>query len=65
MLFFSHLVSSRGESDFVPDIEAVGEAMGRHVDREFAQAWVRGRARDGATPHPRDSTESNRIIPAA
>jgi signal transduction histidine kinase len=35
----------RGEPAIARDIEAVGEAMGRHVDRELARARVRGRTR--------------------
>jgi signal transduction histidine kinase len=38
----------RGESDMARDIEAVGDAMSRHVDRELARARVRRRARSGA-----------------
>lgn len=38
----------RGERDIAENIEAVSEAMGRHVDRELARARVRGRARGGA-----------------
>jgi signal transduction histidine kinase len=37
----------RGEGAIAQDIEAVGEAMRRHVDRELARARVRGRARRG------------------
>ena len=37
----------RGEHAIAQDIEAVGEAMSRHVDRELARARVRGRARIG------------------
>ncbi|WP_440639395.1 sensor histidine kinase [Bradyrhizobium sp. PUT101] len=35
----------RGEHEIARDIEAVGEGMARHVDRELARARVRGRAR--------------------
>ena len=35
----------RGEADIAQDIEAVGDAMSRHVDRELARARVRGAAR--------------------
>jgi signal transduction histidine kinase len=38
----------RGEHAIAQDIEAVGEAMSRHVDRELARARVHGRARTGA-----------------
>lgn len=38
----------RGEADIARDIEAVGEAMSRHVDRELARARVRGAARQRA-----------------
>jgi signal transduction histidine kinase len=37
-----------GEHAIARDIEAVGEAMSRHVDRELARARVRGRAIRGA-----------------
>ena len=39
----------RGETAIAQDIEAVGDAMSRHVDRELARARVRGalRHRDG------------------
>ncbi|MGZ5903028.1 MAG: sensor histidine kinase [Reyranella sp.] len=37
----------RGEHAIAQDIEAVGEAMSRHVDRELARARLRGRARTG------------------
>ncbi len=39
----------RGETTIAQDIEAVGDAMSRHVDRELARARVRGavRHRDG------------------
>ena len=40
----------RGEHAIAQDIEAVGEAMSRHVDRELARARVRGRLRHAATP---------------
>lgn len=43
----SHL-RDRGEHEIAEGIEAVSEAMGRHVDRELARARVRGRARGGA-----------------
>ncbi|MBI5262575.1 MAG: sensor histidine kinase [Bradyrhizobium sp.] len=39
----------RGEHAIAEDIEAVGEAMGRNVDRELARARVRGRARTAGT----------------
>ncbi|PMZ82869.1 histidine kinase, partial [Pseudomonas sp. FW306-2-11AD] len=32
----------RGERDIARDIDFVGEAMGRHVDRELARARIRG-----------------------
>ncbi|MCF8477965.1 MAG: HAMP domain-containing histidine kinase [Pseudolabrys sp.] len=35
----------RGEADIAQGIEAVGDAMSRHVDRELARARVRGAAR--------------------
>ena len=35
----------RGEQAIAQDIEAVGDAMSRHVDRELARARVRGAAR--------------------
>ena len=35
----------RGETTIAQDIEAVGDAMSRHVDRELARARVRGAAR--------------------
>ncbi|TPQ35325.1 histidine kinase [Bradyrhizobium guangdongense] len=35
----------RGEEDIAHGIEAVGDAMSRHVDRELARARVRGTAR--------------------
>ena len=35
----------RGEEDIAQDIEAVGDAMSRHVDRELARARARGTAR--------------------
>ena len=35
----------RGEAAIAQDIEAVGDAMSRHVDRELARARVRGAAR--------------------
>jgi signal transduction histidine kinase len=35
----------RGEADIAQDIEAVGDAMSRHVDRELARARVRGAVR--------------------
>lgn len=35
----------RGQDDIARDIEAVGNAMSRHVDRELARARARGRAR--------------------
>jgi signal transduction histidine kinase len=38
----------RGENTIARDIEMVGEAMSRHVDRELARARVRGRALPGA-----------------
>ncbi len=37
----------RGERDIACDIEAVGEAMGRHVDRELARARIRRHGRGG------------------
>jgi signal transduction histidine kinase len=37
----------RGQSAIAQDIEAVGEAMRRHVDRELARARVRARVRRG------------------
>jgi len=40
----------RGEHAIARDIEAVGESMGRHVDRELARARVRGRAGSGSKP---------------
>ena len=44
----------RGEGAIAQDIEAVGDAMSRHVDRELARARVRGSARqrraDASTP---------------
>ncbi|MDR0246806.1 MAG: HAMP domain-containing histidine kinase [Burkholderiales bacterium] len=39
----------RGEHAIAQDIEAVGEAMSRHVDRELARVRVRGRLRHVAT----------------
>jgi signal transduction histidine kinase len=38
----------RGEHTIARDIETVGEAMSRHVDRELARARVRGRLRRAA-----------------
>lgn len=38
----------RGEAAIARDIEAVGEAMSRHVDRELARARVRGSVRQRA-----------------
>jgi len=38
----------QGEHAIAQDIEAVGEAMSRHVDRELARARVRGRLRHAA-----------------
>jgi signal transduction histidine kinase len=38
----------RGESAIASDIEAVGDSMRRHVDRELARARVRGRVPRGA-----------------
>lgn len=38
----------RGEGVIARDIEAVGDAMSRHVDRELARARVRGAARNRA-----------------
>jgi signal transduction histidine kinase len=38
---------ARGESSIARDIEAVGDAMRRHVDRELARARVRGRVLRG------------------
>ncbi len=35
----------RGEGDIAEDVEAIGEAMGRHVDRELARARVRRHGR--------------------
>ena len=35
----------RGQDALADDIEAIGDAMSRHVDRELARARVRGRAR--------------------
>jgi signal transduction histidine kinase len=35
----------RGDEDIAQDIEAVGDAMSRHVDRELARARARGTAR--------------------
>ena len=35
----------RGEQEIAQDIEAVGDAMRRHVDRELARARARGTAR--------------------
>ncbi|MCC6947805.1 MAG: HAMP domain-containing histidine kinase [Bradyrhizobiaceae bacterium] len=40
----------RGEHAIAQDIETVGEAMSRHVDRELARARVRGHLRRAATP---------------
>ena len=40
----------RGEHAIAQDIEVVGEAMSRHVDRELARARVRGRLRHAAAP---------------
>lgn len=40
----------RGEHAIAQDIEAVGDAMSRHVDRELARARVRAIARHGALP---------------
>ncbi|MBS0245166.1 MAG: sensor histidine kinase [Proteobacteria bacterium] len=37
-----------GQDAVANDIEAIGEAMSRHVDRELARARVRGRARSHA-----------------
>ena len=37
----------RGEGDIAEDVEAVSEAMGRHVDRELARARVRRYGRGG------------------
>ena len=39
----------RGEHAIARDIEAVGEAMSRHVDRELARARLRGRVLRGAS----------------
>ncbi|UWU88923.1 sensor histidine kinase [Bradyrhizobium sp. CB1015] len=39
------LLRQRGEQDVAKAIEAVGEAMSRHVDRELARARARGTAR--------------------
>jgi signal transduction histidine kinase len=39
---------SRGEEAIADDIEAVGDAMSRHVDRELARARVRGAVRNSA-----------------
>ncbi|MBI5128202.1 MAG: HAMP domain-containing histidine kinase [Rhodopseudomonas palustris] len=39
----------RGEDRLARDIEAVGSAMSRHVDRELARARLRGDARRGET----------------
>ncbi|WP_022722900.1 sensor histidine kinase [Rhodopseudomonas sp. B29] len=39
----------RGEDKLARDIEAVGSAMSRHVDRELARARLRGAARRGET----------------
>jgi signal transduction histidine kinase len=38
----------RGEDRLARDIETVGEAMSRHVDRELARARLHGQARRGA-----------------
>ena len=38
----------RGEAEIAQGIEAVGDAMSRHVDRELARARVRGAARQRA-----------------
>jgi signal transduction histidine kinase len=40
----------RGEHSIAQDIEAIGETMSRHVDRELARARVRGRLRRAAPP---------------
>ncbi len=43
----------RGQTEIANDIEAVGDAMSRHVDRELARARARGTARqrgNAATP---------------
>ncbi len=43
----------RGQEDIAQEIEAVGDAMSRHVDRELARARARGTARqrgNAATP---------------
>lgn len=39
---------ARGEDAIAQDIEAVGDAMSRHVDRELARARIRGAAGRGA-----------------
>jgi signal transduction histidine kinase len=40
----------RGEHTIAQDIEAVGDAMSRHVDRELARVRVRGAVRRGSVP---------------
>ncbi|KIZ45877.1 MULTISPECIES: HAMP domain-containing sensor histidine kinase [Rhodopseudomonas] len=40
----------RGETRLAQDIEAVGEAMSRHVDRELARARLRGATRGEIVP---------------
>jgi signal transduction histidine kinase len=40
----------RGDDKLAGDIESVGNAMSRHVDRELARARVRGEARRGLAP---------------
>jgi signal transduction histidine kinase len=42
----------RGEEDIAQGIEAVGDAMSRHVDRELARARARGTAQRGGVSTP-------------
>jgi signal transduction histidine kinase len=48
----------RGEGAIAQDIEAVGDAMSRHVDRELTRARVRGRLRRA----PASSTEAAPLV---
>jgi signal transduction histidine kinase len=40
----------KGEAAIAKDVEAVGEQMRRHIDRELARARIRGAVRSGAAP---------------
>jgi signal transduction histidine kinase len=51
----------RGEAKLAGDIEAVGSAMSRHVDRELARARVRGESRRGSG-HATDLTALTRSL---